>query len=52
MPTAVNAAMLAIEFGGEARQVGDTGIASTALSLLVLSLLVLPLLLTMLVRLP
>jgi predicted permease len=47
MPTAVNAAMLAIEFGGEARQVSDTVVAATALSLVAL-----PLLLTVLVRLP
>ncbi len=38
MPTAVNAAMLAIEFGGDARQVGDTVVAGTATALITLPL--------------
>ncbi len=46
MPTAVNAAMLAIEFRGEAEQLSATVVTGTALSLATL-----PLLLTVLVRL-
>lgn len=38
MPTAVNAVMLAIEFGGDARQVGDTVVAGTAAALITLPL--------------
>jgi malate permease and related proteins len=34
MPTAINAVMLAVEFGGDADQVGDAVVAGTALSLL------------------
>jgi malate permease and related proteins len=34
MPTAINAVMLAVEFGGDAEQVGDAVVAGTALSLL------------------
>lgn len=36
MPTAVNAVMLAIEFGGDAEQVGDTVVAGTAVALVTL----------------
>ncbi|MDA0700303.1 MAG: AEC family transporter [bacterium] len=36
MPTAINAAMLAVEFGGEADQVSDAVVAGTALALLTL----------------
>jgi malate permease and related proteins len=36
MPTAINAVMLAVEFGGDAEQVGDAVVAGTALSLLTL----------------
>jgi malate permease and related proteins len=36
MPTAINAAMLAVEFGGEAEQVGEAVVTGTALSLLTL----------------
>ena len=36
MPTAVNAAMLAVEFGGDAALVGDAVVAGTALSLVTL----------------
>jgi len=38
MPTAVNAVMLAIEFGGDAEQVGDMVVAGTALALVTLPL--------------
>jgi malate permease and related proteins len=34
MPTAINAVMLAVEFGGDAETVGDAVVAGTALSLL------------------
>lgn len=38
MPTAINAAMLAVEFGGEAEQVGEAVVTGTALALLTLPL--------------
>jgi predicted permease len=36
MPTAINAAMLAVEFGGEAEQVGEAVVTGTAMALLTL----------------
>lgn len=45
MPTAVNTAMLAIEFEGDTAQVGDTVVVGTALALLTL-----PVVLTLLLR--
>ena len=36
MPTAINAAMLAVEFGGEAEQVGEAVVTGTALALVTL----------------
>jgi malate permease and related proteins len=38
MPTAINAAMLAVEFGGEAEQVGEAVVVGTALALVTLPL--------------
>ncbi len=38
MPTAINAAMLAVEFGGEAEQVGEAVVVGTALAVLTLPL--------------
>jgi len=38
MPTAINAAMLAVEFGGEAEQVGEAVVTGTAMALLTLPL--------------